>query len=73
MSLKEGATNRREEIARIESWCLKASSSANGVKKVEMVGTSILSLDLAIGASWWLTTWLVVSLAGPRNTHYGPE
>ena len=46
MSLNEGATNLRDEMARAASCTRKASSNARGVKKVEMVGTSILSLDL---------------------------
>lgn len=46
MSLNEGATNRREEIARLWSCDLNASSRASGVKKVDIVGTSMPSLDL---------------------------
>ena len=46
MSLKDGATNRREDIALRWSCDRNASSSASGVKKVDIVGTSILSLDL---------------------------
>lgn len=55
MSLNEGGTKRREEIARWRSCDLNASSSASGVKKVEMVGTSIFNFDRALGVSWRLT------------------
>ncbi len=52
MSLNEGATKRREEIARRWSWDLNASSRASGVKKVDIVGTSMLSLDLGLLVFW---------------------
>lgn len=51
ISLNDGATNRRDEMARIASWCLNESSRASGVKKVEIVGTSILSFD-RVDVSW---------------------
>ena len=45
MSLNDGGTNLREEIALRASSCLNADSNARGVKKVEMLGTSMDSLD----------------------------
>lgn len=43
--MNEGGTKRRDDIARFESWIWNASSKANGVKKLEMDGTSIMSFE----------------------------
>lgn len=45
-SLKEGATKRREEMARCWSWVMNAASRWSGVRKEAIVGTSILSLEV---------------------------
>jgi hypothetical protein len=48
ISLNEGGTKRRVEMARFESWYWNASSSANGVKKLDMVGTSIANFEYGL-------------------------
>jgi len=63
MSLKDGGTKRREEIARIASWWRKAASRARGVKNMPIVGTSILSLERRFPAFWCSTWHLYVSTA----------
>jgi hypothetical protein len=63
MSLKDGGTKRREEIARIASWCRKAASRARGVKNMPIVGTSILSFERRFPAFWCSTWRLYVSIA----------
>lgn len=57
MSLKEGATKRRELMKRRASCQAKASWSGRRVKKVPMEGTRSLSLD---GVGWrdcWCAMW----------------
>lgn len=54
MSLKEGATNLREEMVRAASCRTKASSSARGVKKVDILGTSMLNFERDL-VLWWTT------------------
>jgi hypothetical protein len=61
--LKDGGTKRREEIARIASWCRKAASRARGVKNMPIVGTSILSFERRFPAFWCSTWRLYVSIA----------
>ena len=56
--MKDGATKRRDEMALLASWYLKASSSASGVKNSDIVGTSMLSFDLryaGFGWNWFMT------------------
>jgi hypothetical protein len=45
ISLNDGATNLRHEIARRESWATKAASRKSGVKKVPTEGTRKRSLE----------------------------
>ena len=51
MSLKDGATKRRDEMARMASWWRKASSRASGVKNMPTVGTSMLNFERGLGRS----------------------
>lgn len=44
-SLKEGGTNRLEEMNRFLSWYLKASARGRRVKNVPILGTRSLSFD----------------------------
>jgi hypothetical protein len=67
MSLKDGGTKRREEIARIASWWRKAASRARGVKNMPIVGTSMLNFERGFRAFWCSTCYLSVRDLGDIN------
>jgi hypothetical protein len=45
MSLKDGGTNRLEDMNRFLSWYLKAAASGSRVKNVPTLGTSSFNFD----------------------------
>ena len=72
MSLNDGATKRRHEMARTESWYLNASSRGKGVKNAEIVGTSMLSFDLGFDIACWLTGHVSSNKHFDLDTDCGP-
>lgn len=56
MSLKEGATKRREEMRRRVSWYSKAERRGSGVKKVPTEGTRSFNLE----GPRWCVRWSVM-------------
>lgn len=61
MSLKEGGTNRLDEMKRFLSWYLNAASSGSLVKKVPILGTRSFSLDCPSVPTFWCSTKMLVS------------